>query len=120
MNDFKNLKVWERAHKLALSVHKETAQFPKEEQFGLTSQMRRAAYSIPTNIAEGCGRGGDNEFSRFLRIARGSAKELEYQTLLAYELGYLGLDQYEHLSADNEEVQRMLRSLLKKLIAQSS
>jgi hypothetical protein len=75
---FRDLKVWEKAHQLTLQVYKATASFPKEEMFGLTSQIRRAAASIPANIAEGCGRSGDAELGRFLQIAMGSASELEY------------------------------------------
>jgi four helix bundle protein len=88
MKDFKELKVWVKAHQLTLAVYQATTTFPKEELYGLTSQMRRSAASIPTNIAEGCGRGSDDDFRRFLQIAMGSASELEYQLLLAHDLGY--------------------------------
>src|SRR6266446_2757718 len=83
MKDFRQLKVWEKAHLLALAVYPITARFPREETYGLTAQIRRAACSIPANIAEGCGRDGDAELARFCVIARGSATELEYQLLLA-------------------------------------
>jgi four helix bundle protein len=83
LKDFRKLKVWEKSHHLALSVYQATSSFPDHEQYGLTSQMRRAAVSIPANIAEGYGRGGDAEFARFLQIASGSAAELQYQILLA-------------------------------------
>jgi four helix bundle protein len=86
MRDFRNLQVWEKAHALALSVYKATVSFPKEELYGLTSQIRRSSTSIPTNIAEGCGRNGDAELARFMSIGMGSASELEYQLLLAHDL----------------------------------
>ena len=89
MKDFKNLQVWEKAHRLALDVYKATISFPKEELYGLTSQIRRSSTSIPTNIAEGCGRNGDVELTRFMSISMDSASELKYQLLLAYDLGYL-------------------------------
>jgi four helix bundle protein len=78
MRDFKEYKVWEKSHYLALEVYRVTATFPKEELYGLTSQIRRASTSIPANIAEGCGRSGNTELARFLQIAMGSASELEY------------------------------------------
>jgi four helix bundle protein len=89
MKSFRGLKVWHSAHQLTLAVYKATAKFPKEELYALTSQMRRAASSIPANIAEGCGRGTDADFGRFLQIALGSASELEYHLLLAFDLKLL-------------------------------
>ena len=86
MKDFRDLKVWQKSHKLTLEIYQLTRAFPKEEAYGLTSQMRRSAVSISANIAEGCNRGGDKEFSRFCRIAIGSATELEYLLLLASDL----------------------------------
>ena len=115
MKDFRELKVWEKAHRLTLSVYQATAAFPKEELYGLTSQMRRSAASIPTNIAEGCGRGSDDDFRRFLQMAMGSASELEYQLLLARDLGYLDAAISENLSGAVIEVKRMLASLIIKL-----
>ncbi|HRJ76165.1 MAG TPA: four helix bundle protein, partial [Anaerolineales bacterium] len=82
MKDFRQLKVWEKSHQLALAVYKVTKSFPKEELYGLTTQIRRASMSIPTNIAEGCGRNTDADFARFLQIAMGSASETEYQLIL--------------------------------------
>ncbi len=90
MKDFKSLKVWHKAHQLTLLVYALTRTFPREEMYGLTSQIRRAAASIPANIAEGSGRRSDGELRRFLQIARGSASELEYHLLLARDLGFLG------------------------------
>jgi four helix bundle protein len=81
MKDFRDLKVWGKAHELALSCYSATSPFPKQEMFGLTSQIRRASSSIPANIAEGCGRRGNGELHRFLQIAMGSASELEYHLL---------------------------------------
>jgi four helix bundle protein len=89
MQDFRQLKVWQKAHQLTLAVYRLTAAFPKTEQYGMTSQMRRSAASIVCNIAEGCGRGSDPDFARFLQMALGSASELEYQLLLAKDLGWI-------------------------------
>ena len=117
MKDFRQLKVWEKSHQLALAVYKVTTKFPKEELYGLTSQIRRASMSVPTNIAEGCGRNTDKEFARFLQIAMGSASETEYQLILARDLEFLPKDSYEKLHNDVEEIKRMLASLLKTLRA---
>ncbi|MCL4539057.1 MAG: four helix bundle protein [Bacteroidetes bacterium] len=115
MKDFRNLEVWRKSHQTVLGVYKSTQSFPKEELFGLTSQIRRAAVSIPSNIAEGCGRGSDAELARFAEIAMGSASELEYQVLLARGLNYLNNEEYEDLSNRIVEVKKMLTSLIKKL-----
>ena len=117
MKDFRQLKVWEKSHQLALVIYKETRKFPKEELYGLTSQIRRASMSIPTNIAERCGLNTDKGFARFLQIAMGSASETEYQLILARDLEFLPKDSYEKLHTDVEEVKRMLASLLKTLRA---
>jgi len=117
MKDFRQLKVWEKSHQLALAIYKATKGFPKEELYGLTSQIRRASMSIPTNIAEGCGRNTDKEFARFLQIAMGSASETEYQLLLSYDLEILTKAQYDKLNTDVTEIKRMLASLLKTLRA---
>ena len=117
MRDFKQLKVWEKAHNLVLEIYRTTHRFPAEERFGLTSQLRRAAASVPSNIAEGCGRGGERELSRFVSIAAGSASEVEYQLLLARDLGYLNSEQHQALDMYVNEVKRMLVSFLQKLTA---
>jgi len=117
MKDFRQLKVWEKSHQLALAVYKATKEFPKEELYGLTSQIRRASMSIPTNIAEGCGRHTDADFARFLQMAMGSASETEYQLILAHDLDFLSNNSYEQLHNEAEEVKRMLASLLKTLRA---
>lgn len=119
MRDFRKLQVWQKAHQLALAAYKETAHFPRTEIYGLVSQMRRAAVSIPTNIAEGCGREGEAELGRYMQIAMGSASELEYELLLAHELGYLGHDQNDQLSQAIEEIKRMLTAFVRKLTADS-
>jgi four helix bundle protein len=118
VKDFRELKVWEKAHRLALSVYRLTREFPAQEQYGLTSQIRRAAVSIPTNIAEGCGRNGDAELARFLDIAFGSASELEYLVQLCRELEILKPESSPQLHADVVEVKRMLSSFLQKLRAE--
>ena len=112
MKDFRQLQVWEKSHQLALAVYKATREFPKEELYGLTSQIRRASMSVPTNIAEGCGRYTDAEFARFLQIAMGSASETEYQLLLGKDLRFLSNELYKKLHNDVEEVKRMLASLI--------
>ena len=119
MKDFRQLKVWEKSHELALSIYHITASFPREEVYGLASQIRRAASSIPSNIAEGCGRNGDAELARFCIIARGSASELEYQLLLARDLKLLHPNDYETLSQQTIEIKRMLTVLVQKLTAES-
>lgn len=119
MRDFRQLKVWEKAHSLSLAIYKATATFPQQELFGLTSQLRRAAVSIPANIAEGCGRSGEPELARFLRIALGSASELEYHILLSTDLSYLNKSVSQQLSKQVTEVKRMLTSLIQKLTAES-
>ena len=119
MKDFRELKVWEKAHAMVLSVYRATSDFPREETYGLTSQIRRASMSVPANIAEGCGRNGDAELARFLRISMGSASELEYHLLLACDLKFLNQTEYDRLVSDVTEVKRMLASFILKLTAES-
>jgi four helix bundle protein len=119
MKNFRELKVWKKGHELTLAVYKTTARFPQEERYGLTSQIRRASASVPANIAEGCGRGSDAELARFLRIAAGSANELEYHLLLANELEMLNSSEHKRLTKQVTEVKRMLTSFIKKLKAES-
>jgi four helix bundle protein len=119
MRDFKKLKVWEKAHQLTLEVYKTTKRFPRDELYGVTSQIRRSSVSIPANIAEGCGRRGDAELGRFFQIAMGSASELEYHILLARDLKLLEDSIYNHLSDVVIEVKRMLATFIKKLSADS-
>ena len=115
MKDFKELKVWTKAHEMTMGVYQQTRCFPKEELYGLTSQLRRSAASIGANIAEGCGRRSDGEFTRFLQIARGSASELEYHLLLARDLHLLQEDGFRKLDGQVAEVQRMLTSLVQRV-----
>lgn len=115
MQDFKKLKVWQKGHNLTLALYRATARFPKEEMYGLTSQIRRSATSVPANIAEGRGRDTPNDLARFLQIALGSASELEYHLLLAHDLGFLNEAEYVRFSGGATEVKRMLASLIRKL-----
>jgi four helix bundle protein len=119
MQSFKNLKVWEKAYILTLDVYRSSNLFPRDELYGLTSQMRRASASIGANIAEGSCRKGDCEFGRFLQIAIGSASELEYHLLLARDLTILKSQDYQRLTEEVIEVKRMLASLIHKLRADS-
>lgn len=119
MKDFRDLHVWEKAHHVVLDLYRVTAEFPQAERYGLTSQMRRAAISIPSNIAEGCGRRSDADFARFLQIALGSASELECQTLLARDLGFLDGRRSHQLIEGIIEVKRMISGLLRRLRAQA-
>jgi len=115
VQDFRELKVWRKSHELVLRVYKVTAAFPKSEIYGITSQIRRAAASVPANIAEGCGRSGNTELVRFLQIAMGSASELEYFLVLAGDLRFLPVQERDPIIADATEVKRMLASLIGKL-----
>jgi four helix bundle protein len=119
MKDFRQLKVWQKAHQLALFLYQVTASFPRTESYGLTPQIRRAAVSIPSNIAEGCGRHGDAELVRFCDIAGGSASELEYQLLLARDLKLIRPVDYEKLEELTTEIKRMLTVFVRKLRAKS-
>ena len=116
MRDFRQLAVWEQAHRLVLRIYRLTQDFPKHELYGLTSQMRRCSASIAANIAEGCGRTGNGDLHRFLSIATGSSAELEYFLLLCKDLG-LACDSYEELISQTQQVQRMLASLIRKVEA---
>lgn len=119
MRDFHELKVWQKAHEVTLDVYRATKVFPREEQFGLSAQLRRSCESVAANIAEGCGRSGDGEFARFLTIAMGSASETEYHLLVAKDLGYLESASYDHLRGSIVEVKRMLTGLIQKVKAES-
>jgi len=117
VKDFHELKVWQKAHQLTLAVYQITASFPREERFGLTSQLRRCSASVAANLAEGCGRNGDAEFARFCSIAMGSASELEYHLLLARDLKLIKPKDHTELSQGATELKRMLTALLQKLTA---
>lgn len=112
MQDFRELKVWQQAHRVTLNIYKMTSSFPREEMYGLTSQMRRAAYSIPSNIAEGRGGGSDPIFRRPLNNAMGSAFELEYFLILARDLGYCDERQATAIVEQVAEVRRMLGAFI--------
>ena len=115
MRDFKQLKVWEKAHQFTLAIYQITGKFPKNELYGLTSQLRRAAASIPTNIAEGYGRSGQAERNHFLNIALGSTCEAEYLLLLSKDLGYIPKAEYCNCNKNLEEIRKMLMSLYNKI-----
>lgn len=117
MRDFRDLQVWQKAHRFTLSVYRLTQAFPSEERFGLSAQLRRSAASVPANLAEGCGRSSEKELARFMAIAAGSASEAEYQLLLAHDLGCLEIDDYRAVTSQVDEVKRMLSGFLKKLTA---
>ena len=115
MRNYRDLIVWKRSHEFVLTLYRLTNEFPKREVFGLTSQIRRAAASIPNNLAEGCGRRGDGELGRFVRIAMGSASEVDYLALLASDLGYLPEAKYMEVVSELNEIRRMLTGLFKQL-----
>jgi len=115
MRDFRKIKAWEKAHELTLGIYATTSSFPKDELYGLTSQMRRSASSIPTNIAEGCGRESEADFARFLQIAIGSTTELEYQILLSRDLKLIDSKTHDQLANSVIEIRRMLFSFIKTL-----
>ncbi len=114
MQNFRNLDVWGNAHGLTLDVYRITEHFPRTEMFGLTSQLRRASASIAANLAEGCGR-TQLEFARFIQISLGSASEVEYHLLLAHDLGFIAIEDYQHLTVTAVEVKCMLNALLKRI-----
>ncbi|MDH3259226.1 MAG: four helix bundle protein [Deltaproteobacteria bacterium] len=118
MKDFRELLVWEKAHMLTRKVYHTTSTFPREEMYGLTSQIRRACASVPTNIAEGCGRNSDAELARFLEISMGSASELEYLLMLTRDLNLMNNPDYSELTSNVVEIKRMLASFIKKLRAE--
>jgi four helix bundle protein len=115
MRNYKDLRVWDEAHQLTLAIYKATQMFPKEERFGLTSQIRRASASIPANLAEGCGRRSDGEMARFVLIAMGSGSELSYHLLLAKDLNLLDETNYLELTGRLDRIMKMLSALSKKV-----
>jgi four helix bundle protein len=115
MRDFRSIGAWHKAHELVLSIYRTTADFPKEEMYGLTSQMRRAAMSIPANIAEGCGKNSDTELARYMQISMGSASELEYHLLLAKDLNFMDAATYDQLNNATIEVKKMLASFITRI-----
>ncbi|MAS93521.1 MAG: diversity-generating retroelement protein bAvd family protein [Verrucomicrobiales bacterium] len=117
MKNFRDLQIWNRSHGLTLDIYRITQSFPSIETYGLLSQMRRSVSSIPTNIAEGCGRSTDKDFARFLDMAMGSASELEYQLILACDLRYISAEIFETTNAELTEIKRMLNAFIQKLRA---
>ena len=111
MGDFTKLSVWRKAHQVTLAVYRETARWPKQELFGLVSQSRRAAFSVPANIAEGCGKNSDGELAKHARNGMGSASELSYYLVLAHDLSYATQSTCDDLQGSLSEVRRMLASL---------
>jgi four helix bundle protein len=120
MQDFRNLKVWQKSHALVLKVYEITADFPKAEMFGLTAQTRRAAVSIAANIAEGSSRSGDRDFARFLQVALASASEVEYFSILIGDLAMLKKAEAVRLGTDAAEIKRMLGGLIASLPVQTA
>jgi four helix bundle protein len=114
--NYRDLIVWQKAMDLVENVYRATRLFPKDELYGLTSQIRRAAVFVPSNIAEGQGRGGEPEMVRFLRIAHGSLREVETQILIAQRLGYLDLEQTQKLIEQAAEVGRLLNGLIRSKV----
>lgn len=117
MRDFRQLRIWELSHNLTLKIYRVTKDFPKEELYSLTNQIRRSCSSIPTNIAEGCGRGGNKEYAHFLQIAVGSSYELDYQILLAKDLEYIDNKAHAELSNEISSLQKQIVALLQKVRA---
>lgn len=117
MQNFKDLKVWEKSHQLTLSIYKTSAKFPKEEVYSLTNQLRRASASIPANIAEGCGKNSQADLAKFLNISLGSANETEYLLILSRDLDYLTEEQFTVLSNSINEVKAMLINLISRVRA---
>jgi len=115
MQDFRDLKVWQKAHEAVLQIYRATQSFPDTERYGLTSQIRRAAVSVSANIGEGSVRSSDADFARFLHIAIGSASDVDYYVLLARDLGYLPAASYEAADQQLQEIKRMLNGLLARL-----
>jgi four helix bundle protein len=111
MRDFKKYDIWHLSHKLTLDLYKISSSFPKEELFGITSQIRRASSSIPTNINEGCGRNSDKEFNQFLNIALGSASETEYLLILSKDLNYISLENFEILDKEINSIKSKIYKL---------
>ena len=116
MHQFKELKVWQKGRVLVKEIYKATHKFPKDELFGITSQMRRSAISIPANIAEGCGRNTDKELSRFLDIANGSAFELETLVILCFDLDFFSQEQFENFDSKLNEIQKMIFGLKQSIL----
>jgi four helix bundle protein len=115
MRNFRDLSIWLKSHLLTLNIYSSTKTYPKEELFGLVSQMRRSSSSIPTNIAEGCGRNTNPDFKRFLTIAAGSASELEYQLILSKDLKLISDSKFKELENEVTEIRKMIHAFIKNV-----
>ncbi|HVS91120.1 MAG TPA: four helix bundle protein [Mucilaginibacter sp.] len=115
MHNFKDLLLWQESHQLVLKIYKLSEDFPKSEMFGITSQLRRAAVSMPCNIAEGCGRYTPKDFANFLQIALGSTNETDYLTLLAKDLNYLSADKFDSVQEHLNKIRAMNINLIEKV-----
>lgn len=115
MRNLLTLDIWKRSHILTLKIYKITKNFPKEEMFRLSSQMRRSASSIPTNIAEGCGRNTNPQFAHFLQISTGSCSEIQYQLILSKELSYISEEVFNELNSEAIEIRKMIFHYASKL-----
>lgn len=115
MQDYKQLVVWQKSHQIVLDIYRITKEFPKEERYSLIAQIRRASISIPTNIAEGCGRFTARDFASFLQTALGSTQEIEYLSLLSKDLAYINEAVYKKLGQQIGEIKAMLIALIKKV-----
>lgn len=115
MQNYKDLIVWQKAHNFTLRIYQVVAAYPREEVYNLTSQIKRSASSIPTNIAEGCGRFSQKDLANFLQIALGSSHELEYQILLSKDLKFIDNEHFLELEIEVGEIKAMLISLIKKV-----
>ncbi len=115
MKDFRDLKVWQKSHQLSLAVYRVTKDFPRNEQYGLTNQIRRSCFSIGANIAEGCGKDTDADLKRYLQIAMGSSSELENYLILARDLNYILKEEYSTLQDELVNVRKMLNAFIQRL-----
>jgi len=115
VRNYRDLQVWDKAHSLTLELYKKSRTFPRDESYGLTSQLRRSPISVGANLAEGCGRQTTAELARFVRISMGSASELDYHLLLAHDLGFLPQDDYRRFTQELTRIRKMLASLLSTL-----
>lgn len=115
MRDFKKYDIWQLSHLLTLEIYKITSLFPKEEIYGLSSHIRRAVSSIPTNISEGCGRNSDKEFNQFFNIALGTANETEYLLILSKDLNYISEEQFSDLDSKINTIKSKIYKSKEKL-----
>lgn len=115
MRDYKKLEVWQKSYQLGLTIYTITKNFPKEELYGITSQMRRSSISIPLNIAEGSRRSTDKDYKSFIHIAYGSCAELEVQIMYAQDLGYIDTETYSRFLEEISQISKMLNSFIKTL-----